>query len=265
MPARMPLSQPRNSEQQRSTLRTLTVLRTLNETTRSTVSELSKTTGIPRPSLYRILETMRVAGYVRQAEDDGRYQLTSLIRSLSYGFEEYAWIKDVAAPLLHELQREILWPTDLADSVGDAMYLRETTRRASPLAIDHRAPGLKVPMLVSASGRAYLANCPDSEREEILRILRRSTDPHDAAAKNRRSVARILMTTRANGYGQRYGEDFMPETGSIAIPIKTKKRLIACLNITFIASALTPKQAADRYLPAMKRTANAIAAGVDNL
>jgi IclR family mhp operon transcriptional activator len=261
----MTLSQVRDTEQQRGTLRTLAVLRTLNENTRSTVSELSKTTGIPRPSLYRILETMRAAGYVRRAVDDGRYQLTSLIRSLSYGFEEYAWIKDVATPLLHELQREILWPTDLADSVGDAMYLRETTRRASPLAIDHRAPGLRVPMLVSASGRAYLAYCPDSEREEILRILRQSQNPHDAVARNRRSVARILMSTRANGYGQRFGENFMRETGSIAIPIRTRKRLIACLNITFIASAITPRQAADRYLAAMRRTASAIAAGVDHL
>jgi IclR family mhp operon transcriptional activator len=255
------MSDTAGTEQQRSTARTLAVLRALNESPSATVSDLSLRSGVPRPSLYRILETMCAAGYLRRRDEDGRYQLTSLVRSLSSGFEEEAWISEVASPLLTLLQKEILWPTDLASYVGDAMYLRETTRRVSPLAIDHRLPGLRVPVLVSASGRAHLAYCAEAERKEILGILRKSNDPYDAAADDRRHVEHVLTETRAQGYGHRFGE-FMPETGSIAVPVRIGARVIACVNITFIASVLTPAQAAARYLRAMKRTAREIETGL---
>jgi IclR family mhp operon transcriptional activator len=48
----------------RSALRTLTVLRALNVHNGATVGDLSLATGISRPALYRILETLREAGYI---------------------------------------------------------------------------------------------------------------------------------------------------------------------------------------------------------
>lgn len=250
-----------NRSEQRGTLRTLAVLRALNERNSSSVSELSQATSIPRPSLYRILDTLCGAGYARRRPDDERYQLTPLIHRLSNGFEDDDWIRNIGVPFLRELQREIVWPTDIAVFMGDAMYLRATTWRDSPLAIDRRPLGLRVPVLQAASGRAYLAFCPASEREEVIRFLRNSSAAENALARDRRSLNRILAQTRANGYGQRFKE-FMVETGSIAVPIRPAERVIGCLNITFIASALTPKQAASRYLDAISRTARQIEASL---
>jgi len=48
----------------RGPLRTIAVLRALNVRNGATVGELSLATGISRPALYRILETLRAAGYV---------------------------------------------------------------------------------------------------------------------------------------------------------------------------------------------------------
>ncbi|EES26246.1 putative transcriptional regulator, IclR family [Burkholderia pseudomallei 1106b] len=47
----------------------------------------------------------------------------------------------------------------------------------------------EINILRSAVGRAYLAFCPDDEREEILEALRRSQRPGDELASNRRYVA----------------------------------------------------------------------------
>lgn len=251
----------RNPPEQRGTLRTLAVLRALNEKNASSVSDLSQATSISRQSLYRILDTLCGAGYVRRRPDDDRYQLTPLIHRLSEGFEDDDWIRNTGVPFLRELQREIVWPTDIAVFMGDAMYLRATTWRDSPLAIDRRPLGLRVPVLQAASGRAYLAYCPDAEREEVVRFLRNSSAAENALARDRRALNRLLSQTRLNGYGQRFKE-FMPETGSIAVPIKPADRVIGCLNITFIASALSPKQAASRYLEAISRTARQIEASV---
>ena len=46
-------------------------------------------------------------------------------------------------------------------------------------------PGARAPLLLSALGRAYLAFCSGDERERVLPALRLSTNPLDAAAKDR--------------------------------------------------------------------------------
>jgi len=242
----------------RGVVRTVGVIRALNEHHGARVSDLTHVTGIPRPSLYRVLETLCTLGYARRRRgDDERYELTALVRSLSDGFNDEAWVREIALPVMELLQHEIVWPTDLATFFGDAMYLRETTRRKSPLTIDNATVGLRLPMLRSATGRVYLAYCSDAEREAILDNLARSTAPEDAGARDRRYVRNMLSLTRRNGYGQQHGEIF-PKTAAIAVPIMHEERVMACLNISFIASALTPRDAAARYLNALRSASHTI-------
>jgi IclR family mhp operon transcriptional activator len=241
----------------RGVTRTIAVLRALNASNSARVTDLAQRTGIPRPSLYRILETLRVLGYVRRRGDEERYELTILVRSLSDGFNDEAWVCGIALPVMEELQREIVWPTDIATFFDDAMYLRETTRRSSPLTIDSATVGLRLPMLKSATGKAYLAFCGDAEREAIMENLRHSSAAEDARARDARFVRNLLLATRRNGYGEQHGEIF-PKTGAIAVPLMRGKSVMGCLNISFIASALNPADAAARYLPALSAAARRI-------
>jgi hypothetical protein len=128
----------------RGVKRTLAVLRALNQHNGERVSDLARLTEIPRPSLYRVLETLCALGYVRRTDED-RYELMLLVRTLSDGFSDEPWVRGVAQPVMEDLQREIVWPTDLATFYGNAMYLRATTRRLSPLTIDTATAGLRLP------------------------------------------------------------------------------------------------------------------------
>lgn len=241
----------------RGVTRTLGVLRALNEHNGARVSDLAQKTAIPRPSLYRILETLRGLGYVRRDPDAERYELTIQVRALSDGFRDEGWIREAALPAMQSLQRDIVWPTDIATFYDDAMWLRETTRRQSPLTIDAATVGLRLPMLKSATGKAYLAYCGEAERETILQNLKRSKLAEDSRARDSRYVKEVLATTRRNGYGEQDREIF-PKTAAIAVPIKRGERVVGCLNISFIASALDPRDAAARYLCALTAAAAAI-------
>lgn len=262
MPKRTPPSVPEVSSAFRGVTRTISVLRTLNEHNSARVSDLAHLTGIPRPSLYRILETLCALGYLRRRDDDERYELTVMVRRLSDGFSNEAWVCGIAQPVMEALQREIVWPTDIATLFGHAMYLRETTRRFSPLTIDSAMPGLRLPLLQSATGRAYLAFCSDAERAALLDALRHSAAVEDAPSRDRRYVRRVVETTRENGYGERYRELFA-KTGAIAVPIFRGEQVLACLSISFIASALTPGEAAARYLPQLSAAAATIEARLE--
>lgn len=240
----------------RGVTRTLAVIRVLNEHNGAPVSELARLTRIPRPSLYRILEALCALGYLHRNREE-HYELTLLVRTLSDGFEDETWIRGIAEPVMAALQREIVWPTDMATFHGNAMHLRATTRRHSPLTIDTATVGLRLPMLQSATGRAYLAFCMDAERTAILANLRRSSASEDRPSRDPDYVDKIVAVTRKNGYGERHREIFN-KTGAIAVPVRQGARVVACISISFIASALSPREAAERYLVQLQRAARTV-------
>lgn len=234
----------------RAAERTLEVLRALNQHNRSRVSDLRTLTGIPRPSLYRVLDTLCTLGYVRKRGDE-RYELTARIRALASGFREDAQVCEAALPIMRALQIEIVWPTDLSILDGDAMLLAETTRQVSPLTIDTFRAGARLPLLRTAAGRAYLAACPPPERQALLSMQSK------ARLADGRPIGQMLTQTRRAGYGQQQGE-IDPKISAIAVPVRHGKRVVASLGITFITSALTCAEAARRYLPALRGAAQRI-------
>jgi len=69
----------------------------------------------------------------------------------------------------------------------------------------------------------------------------------------------LLRKTRHRGYG----ENFMTwnkeeKIASIAVPIRGQQQLLGCLNLVYVAKAMTIEQAVARYLPALQRTAKRI-------
>ena len=79
--------------------------------------------------------------------------------------------------MLADLGRQIVWPTDIATFDRDAMVVRDTTHMSSPLSINREKAGFRPPVLHSSLGHAYLAFCPDAEREMILRNIAASDRP----------------------------------------------------------------------------------------
>ncbi|MFX7140577.1 IclR family transcriptional regulator C-terminal domain-containing protein, partial [Acinetobacter baumannii] len=76
----------------------------------------------------------------------------------------------------------------------------ETTDHRSPLAIERFSPGLRLPLLTTAAGRAHLAFSSSEQRESLLEILRRSTSEGDKLAHNPVELDKILDETREKGY-----------------------------------------------------------------
>lgn len=244
----------------RGVLRTLRVLRALNHRNGATVLELARLTGISRGALYRILETLREAGYVALDLAGHSYELTMLVRGLAEGFVDEDWIGEVARPELRALQREIVWPVDLGTFNDGGMWIRETTRPRSPFTIDRGVVGLRFPVLLSATGRAYLAWCPEGEREAILAGVVRTGEPGGELVRDRPRLNASFAQTRAQGYGLRFGEEPV-ESGAIAVPIVIAERVIGCVNMTFSRRAIRPEEAAARCLSAMQAAAARIAEG----
>jgi len=59
-----------------SVVRALDLLRALNRRPISSVDDLYVATGIPKPSIVRLLQTLEARGLVRHASQHGAYYLT---------------------------------------------------------------------------------------------------------------------------------------------------------------------------------------------
>jgi IclR family transcriptional regulator, mhp operon transcriptional activator len=245
----------------RSLERGLGLLVAMNRRRLPSVVELAHDTHLPRPTVYRLLETLSRAGFVARGSPHDRYCLTSKVRALSDGFAEDDWIADIAAPMMTQLTRQVVWPVALMTFEAGRMLVRETTHEASTLSIDHGMVGRSLPLLRTAAGRCYLALCPPKERRAILDMLSRSRAPEDRGARERRRLTTLLDAIRVKGYAIQ-DREINPKTTGIAVPICLGTRILGSLSLIWISSALTIERAEIEFLPLLTSTASRIADGV---
>ena len=241
--------------------RGLALLVAMNRRKLPSVFDLARDTRLPRPTVYRLLETLSRAGFVSRSSPHDRYCLTSQVRALSDGFAEDDWIANIAAPLMTELTRQFVWPVALMTFEQGRMLVRETTHEASTLSIDHGMVGRTLPILRTAAGRCYLAFCPAGERRAILDLLSRSNAPEDRAARERERLTKLLDAIWANGYAIQ-DREINPKATGIAVPIRLDTRILGTISLIWISSALTIEKAEKELLPQLKSTARNIAEAV---
>src|SRR2546423_11133744 len=144
----------------RALVRGLDALTTLNQRNGATVSEIAQQIRLPRTTTYRILETLTHAGYVYRDPADDRYRLTIRVHRLADGFDDDAWVTQIARPCIDELGKEVQWPVAVASLSGTQMLVRETTDHRSPLAVERISAGTPLPPPLTAGGRGPPPLCP---------------------------------------------------------------------------------------------------------
>ncbi len=77
----------------------------------ASVGLLAELSGLHRTTVRRLLETLQEA-HARCSPSDDSFRLTIKVRQLS-GYGDEQWISALAAPLLGDLLREVVWPADV--------------------------------------------------------------------------------------------------------------------------------------------------------
>ncbi|RKP49702.1 DNA-binding transcriptional regulator [Pararobbsia silviterrae] len=252
----------------RGLARGLQVLEALNamEDGRATSQQIADATGLHRTTARRLLETLVEQGFVRRSSSDDSFRLTLRVRALSEGFTHDERIATLAPPIMGKLLQRVAWPSDLTTPDGDAMIIRETTHRFSPLSFHRSMVGRRLPMLLTAAGRAYFGACPDAEREDILELLRAGAggEEQQSIAMNDALVRNLLRRVKADGFGSNHGDwAAQGKIGAIAVALHSNGRVLASLNIVFLARAVSLAEAKRRYVPELQQAAIEIVAALE--
>jgi IclR family mhp operon transcriptional activator len=243
--------------------RGLRALSLLNLRETLTASDLAAELRLPRTTARRVLDTLVEEGYAEKVAREHKYRLTPMVNVLSSGFSDESWIAHVAEPLLSRKTIEIGWPLVVATPSGDQMMVRVSTDRLTPLALDHFGVGFKTPMVHGTSGHVMLAFMSQQHRELTLQVIRSSSDPKQALAREDARIRSLLNVVRAQGYAHIIYKEY-PEA-SVGVPIFLNGVARACLLMGYVKAAIKPAQIVEKYVPQLKSLSELITADVSEL
>jgi len=246
-----------------SLLKGLRVLEVLNSYPGQNSNALAKLTGNSRGSTYRILETLRSAGYVKRDIKSGTYWLEPSVLGLTASEGHEAWIWKVAKPVMEQFGKSLVWPMTLLTQHGVSMMVRMATDPDSPVIAHKMAIGARMPILTTAGGLAYLAFCETEQRRLLVELsqksLARSSYPEGARGA---LLHNQLKSIKSKGYCIHDGGHGVTV---IAVPVFSKARVFASLGLRFFSSAMSFKIGIERFLKPMQMAAQEIGLGFDSL
>lgn len=248
--------------------RALQVLRHLQRNNAMSLHELHLATGLSKATLSRILLTLQRDGFAAQRIADDRWNIGLSMQSHARSSKASDRLSQVASAILDELCARIIWPSDLSVRVGTHMELRETSRAHSSLMLGRLRIGFPINMVLSAPGRAYLANSTPEHREHILQRLRKRPGLGHAEVRSRTYMDRLIKETLSQGYAVRdpnWGghisnpkSDYDDGLNAIAVPIKSDTAVLGCVNIVWIRKLLPQPEMVRRHLSDLTTAAAAI-------
>lgn len=243
--------------------RGLAILREVSRSRGIAPGPLAARLKLPRPTVYRLLETLETLGYVARSASDNRFRVTLLARGIAEGYDDETRIGEIAGPILAEIGRELVWPIDLTTYEDGAMIVRETTHPRSPLSVDRNMVGVRLPMLRTAAGRAWLTFAPAAERAACLALLALRDDPDDRPFLESEMLENMLSACRRHGLGMRLGEPYVPKTSSFAAPVLTRDGVAGCIALIWITTAVPVAEARARFAAPLRAAAARIAEALD--
>lgn len=231
----------------RALVRGLDILRYLNSRGAARPAEVAADLGIPRSTVYRLLQTMEEAGYILFSASDSRARVSPLASGLGDNSSARSLFCRIAAPKLIRFTDEHTWPLDLSVYSDRRMIVEETTHWRSPVSIDRNMAGASLPMLRTSAGRAYLAFCDAKERDIILDLLRKEDHPEDRPFLETSWAQKRLQQYFSQGHATRGPQTLRADTSSLAVPVMFQGRVAGCVSVIWISGALSMAEASSHY------------------
>lgn len=183
------------------------------------LSELSRMSGTPKATVYRILTTLEENGYLNRVDsgdDRGKYRLGFKFIEVGKIVSENMELRKIALPYMKELGQKTMENVQLIAPVGDEAIYIEKVESPHPVRLYTRV-GRRVPFYGGACSRAILTFMRDEEIDNLLKAIElKKITPNTIIDKDK--LLETIQQDRKNGYTISYGE-LEPDTVSIGAPI----------------------------------------------
>jgi DNA-binding IclR family transcriptional regulator len=232
------------------------VFRTADNKDEFGVTELSKSLGLHKNNVFRLLATLASRGYIEQNLNTENYRLGIGIFNLGQKFVSKLGILKLARPFMEKIVSEVKESVYIGIlREGNVIYL-DMVETQLPVRVVSRV-GKDVPAYCTAIGKVQLAY---SSEEEINKIymgarLKRYTD-HTITSlpvlkKELKSVAELDYALD--------NEEFEERVRCVAVPVKDYLGIpVAALSVSGPACRMTDERMMNSILPVAKKYAREI-------
>ncbi|MDO5056766.1 MAG: IclR family transcriptional regulator [Lautropia sp.] len=221
-----------------------------------TLQEMVQETGIPKPTVYRMLQQLESAGILQRDGDERHYGLGSRLRQIANGLLLNDSLHGARHRILQQLREAVGESCNLtALSAGEVVYL-DRVETSAPLRF-YLHPGSRVPVHCSATGKLFLSQMPPRQRHQLL-----GSGPLEKLTTNTLTELSALDAEiercRRDGYAVD-NEEFLPGLVCLAVLVPSPRGK-SNLGVAMQGPALRLSVGqVERYLPHLRRAADALA------
>ena len=223
-----------------------------NEHPEMGVADLARKVDLPKPTVYRILTTLKSGGFVQQNLDNDRYHLGPQLAKVGRLALDQLSPHREALPFMRALLAECQETVSLAVFNGSGMLYLEVLESHQAVKIAARV-GRRLPVHCTGTGKAYLAFVNEEERDEVL-----SAQGLDTCAANKpgslSALREDLRLTRERGYSVSQSEFEDGITGIGAPVMGNDGSVLAVIGVAGPAYRLSADRI-DQIGEAVRRTA----------
>ena len=197
-------------------------------------SQLLSGLGIPRSSLFHLLNNLLARGYLAEAPGGG-YRLGPAVRRLA---ERIAGppLAVLVQPFLHKLSGEVNETSGFYVQVGDAVETVASAASSQALAYTMRV-GERAPLYAVSGGKILLAQLTDEALAAYLdRVRFEPITP--ATLRTAVSLREQIAAARADGFAYSR-EEFTPGITGISTAVRHEGRLFGALNLAIPTARFT--------------------------
>ncbi|WDL98658.1 IclR family transcriptional regulator [Alicyclobacillus sp. ALC3] len=203
-----------------------------------TLSDIARQVNLHKSTVYRLLMSLQVKGFVRKASDSDRYLLGWSVLELLSSLHQSDQLSALALPEM----------TRLRDAIGEtvSLYVRSALERVRIQSVESRQPvrnvgtiGRRYPLYIGASGKVLLAFADSSVRDAVSssEVLPEDLDRSEFLAQ--------LDAIRQDGYAVSIQERDV-SAAALSVPVFGRdQHIAAALSVSGPVSRFTPERMRD--------------------
>ncbi|HSQ81281.1 MAG TPA: IclR family transcriptional regulator [Casimicrobiaceae bacterium] len=247
-------------EAESSTLRAFAVLELIaNAEQPPSLDDLTRASGLPKPTVYRILGLLARGELVQREPFEKRYVVGPRVSALSLAVQVRSPLRGERHAILERLVEEIGETCNFTMLDGSEVLYVDRVETLANVRL-HVKAGMRVPLHCTASGKLFLAFLPPAQLRTLLgpRPLKRYTERTITGLE---ALERELRRIRSSGIATDIGE-YLEGSVCLAVPVSDPQgRVCAAIAVHGPAPRMTLKKGVE-FLPALKRAAASISATI---
>jgi len=184
------------------------------------LADVVRLSGQPKPSVHRMLQQMEAGGLLSRGADGRRYAVTPRMTRFAETVLRASAGTGMRHTLLRRLVDEVGETCNLTALSGAEVVYLDRVETDFPLRLD-LAPGSRVPLHCSASGKLLLAHLPSGPRERMLDAMTFATRTTQTIDSRERMVQE-LERIRDEGHAVD-NEEFVDGLVCVAVPVRDRR------------------------------------------